>query len=68
MSRRIDRDLFASLMRLSAGERTEILELLGESAVSPESVTPSVSTEWALACPVNREVPSSVTQRVPVTF
>ena len=38
MSRGIERDLFASLMRLSARERTEILEFLGQSAVAPDTV------------------------------
>jgi hypothetical protein len=38
MSRGIDHDLFASLMRLSARERTEILEFLGQSPVDRQSV------------------------------
>ena len=34
MTKRIERDLFARLMRLSARERTDILEFLGQSPVS----------------------------------
>jgi hypothetical protein len=34
MTKRIDSDLFARLMQLSARERSDILEFLGQSAVS----------------------------------
>jgi hypothetical protein len=36
MSKGIDHDLFARLMRLSARERSDILEFLGQSAVSAD--------------------------------
>jgi hypothetical protein len=36
MTKWIDHDLFARLMRLSARERSDILEFLGQSAVSAD--------------------------------
>jgi hypothetical protein len=43
MSRGIERDLFASVMRLSARERTEILEFLGQPAASAEGLLQDAS-------------------------
>jgi hypothetical protein len=37
MTKRIDRDLFAGLMRMPERERTDILEFLGQSPVDPDA-------------------------------
>ncbi|KPQ18083.1 MAG: hypothetical protein HLUCCO18_01715 [Rhodobacteraceae bacterium HLUCCO18] len=37
LTKRIDRDLFAGLMRMPARERTDILEFLGQSPVDPDA-------------------------------
>jgi hypothetical protein len=42
MTKRIERDLFARLMRLSARERSDILEFLGQSPVSADDLVRSV--------------------------
>ncbi len=36
MAIRIDPDLFAQLMKLSSGERTDLLEFLGQTPLAPE--------------------------------
>lgn len=36
MSQRIDPDLFAQLMKLSQGARTDLLEFLGQTPLAPE--------------------------------
>ena len=51
MPRGIDHDLFASLMRLSARERTEILEFLGQSPVAQQSMAPVAYPDQAVPAP-----------------
>ncbi|MCU4654076.1 hypothetical protein N8I71_14615 [Roseibacterium sp. SDUM158016] len=43
MTKRIDGDLFARLMRLSARERKDILEFLGQSPVSADDMLRRIS-------------------------
>lgn len=38
MDKRIDPDLFARLMKLSSGPRTDLLEYLGQTSLTPEEV------------------------------
>lgn len=36
MTKRIDPDLFARLMKLSSSQRTDLLEFLGQTPLAPE--------------------------------